>query len=147
MNSNDFAYRAPEPEEHGQDPIPLAQPRSTTFVPKMIPVSGIEAQVCDDIARRQKMGVKKYGTTLADNPAGEIERLQHAYEETLDLANYLKWQILSKQDEMSRTKQCARFSASDGVEKMHFATGEGFHSGTVVLRPGETLIVTKVLSK
>ena len=99
MNSNDFSHGAPDvphPDDDGQDPIHLAQPRSTTYVPKMIPVTGIEAEVCADIARRQQMGVKKYGTQLADNPAGEIERLQHAYEEALDLANYLKWQIVQK---------------------------------------------------
>lgn len=89
-----------DPAEDGQEPIPLAQPRSTTHSPKMIAVTGIEAQVCQDIARRQQMGIKKYGTQLADNPAGEIERLQHAYEETLDLANYLKWQIERKKSEM-----------------------------------------------
>lgn len=55
--------------------------------------SGIEAKVCQDIAARQSLGVKKYGTTLADNPAGRLERLQHAYEEALDLACYLKWEI------------------------------------------------------
>jgi len=55
--------------------------------------TGIEALVCEDIARRQGVGIKKYGTTLADNPAGRLERLQHAYEEALDLAAYLKWEI------------------------------------------------------
>jgi len=53
--------------------------------------TGIEAQVCDDIARRQALGVQKYGTTLEANGAGLLDRLQHAYEEMLDGANYLKW--------------------------------------------------------
>lgn len=133
----------------GQDPIPLAQPRSTTYVPKMIPVTGIEAQVCEDIARRQQMGVKKYGTQLADNPAGEIERLQHAYEEALDLANYLKWQIVQKKDEMSRTRRLGTFS-SDCQEQVHFHMSNRVaeeHSGLFTVDPGETLIVAKVLPK
>lgn len=53
-------------------------------------VSGIEADVCDDIARRQEMGIIKYGTTVAENPLTLKQWLQHAYEETLDQAIYLK---------------------------------------------------------
>lgn len=30
--------------------------------------TGIEAIVCADIAKRQALGIKKYGTTVADNP-------------------------------------------------------------------------------
>lgn len=52
--------------------------------------SGIEAKVCQDIARRQRAGIKKYGTTVAGNPLSEKEWLQHAYEEALDLAIYLR---------------------------------------------------------
>lgn len=53
--------------------------------------TGIEALVCADIAARQQVGLKKYGQTLADNPAELHARLQHAYEECLDQACYLKW--------------------------------------------------------
>ena len=51
---------------------------------------GTEAEVCADIARRQQMGINKYGTTVADNPLSLRQWLQHAYEETLDKAIYLK---------------------------------------------------------
>ena len=51
---------------------------------------GIEAEVCADIARRQQMGINKYGTTVADNPLTLREWLQHAPEEALDQAVYLK---------------------------------------------------------
>src|SRR6266480_3467047 len=54
------------------------------------PVSGIEAQVCDDVAARQIKGVAKYGVTVADNPLALKDWLQHAYEEALDQAIYLK---------------------------------------------------------
>lgn len=38
-----------------------------------IDVTGIEAVVCQEIAKRQQMGVAKYGTTVADNPLSLIE--------------------------------------------------------------------------
>lgn len=50
----------------------------------------IEA-VRGDLLRRQQHGYLKYGGTLATNPADLIGKLKHAYEEVLDLANYLKW--------------------------------------------------------
>lgn len=56
-----------------------------------------EALVCVDIRYRQQMGVKKYGTTVATNPLTEEQWLQHAYEEALDLAIYLKRLIQEKQ--------------------------------------------------
>ncbi len=52
--------------------------------------TGIEAIVCADIASRQAMGIAKYGTTVADNPLELRAWLQHAYEETLDKAVYLR---------------------------------------------------------
>ncbi len=55
-----------------------------------IDVVGIEREVCYDIARRQQLGIKKYGTTVADNPLTLKQWLQHAYEESLDHAVYLK---------------------------------------------------------
>lgn len=56
--------------------------------------TGVEALVCRDIAMRQAMGTRKYGTTLQDNPAPLTARLQHLYEELLDGANYAKWCML-----------------------------------------------------
>lgn len=52
--------------------------------------TGIEAEVCADIARRQAFGIAKYGQTVADNPLTLRAWLQHAYEESLDLPIYLK---------------------------------------------------------
>ena len=51
---------------------------------------GTEASVCLDIGSRQEMGIAKYGTTVADNPLSLRQWLQHAYEETLDKAIYLR---------------------------------------------------------
>lgn len=52
--------------------------------------NGTEARVCADIARRQRMGVGKYGVTVEANPLSLREWLQHAYEECLDQAVYLR---------------------------------------------------------
>lgn len=55
-----------------------------------IEAKGTEGKVVLDICRRQEMGIAKYGTTVADNPLELKEWLQHAYEECLDMAIYLK---------------------------------------------------------
>lgn len=52
--------------------------------------TGTEAQVCEDIAKRQQLGTAKYGTTVCANPLELRAWLQHAYEECLDQAIYLK---------------------------------------------------------
>ena len=52
--------------------------------------TGIEALVVQDIAERQKLGIAKYGTTLADPGLAPLQILQHAYEEVLDQAVYLR---------------------------------------------------------
>lgn len=51
---------------------------------------GTEARVCLDIIKRQQLGMKKYGISVEDNPLSLREWLQHAYEETLDKAVYLR---------------------------------------------------------
>jgi len=49
-----------------------------------------EQEVCKNILDRQQLGIKKYGRTVAGNPLTDRQWLQHAYEEALDLAIYLK---------------------------------------------------------
>lgn len=46
-----------------------------------------------DIIRRQQLGLAKYGVSVESNPLAFKEWLNHAYEETLDLAIYLKRSI------------------------------------------------------
>jgi hypothetical protein len=65
--------------------MPMAAPNTVTRT-----ASGIEALVCADIARRQQLGIHKYGRTVADNPLALGAWLRHAYEEALDLAIYLR---------------------------------------------------------
>lgn len=52
--------------------------------------TGTESRVCADIAARQRIGIEKYGLTVEDNLTDLRETLQHAYEEALDQAVYLK---------------------------------------------------------
>lgn len=57
---------------------------------KAVVASGTEARVIDDIAKRQLMGIQKYKTTVEENPLSLRQWLQHAYEECLDQAVYLR---------------------------------------------------------
>jgi|LakMenEpi03Aug12_release.lakeMendotaPanAssembly.Ray.scaffolds.fasta_scaffold580699_3 hypothetical protein len=50
--------------------------------------------VCNDLQRRSEIGIKKYNTTLDRKDLHLKDWLQHAYEECLDQANYLKRSIL-----------------------------------------------------
>ena len=53
-------------------------------------VQGTEARVCADIAKRQAFGINKYGVSVENNPLTFRQWLQHAYEECIDEAVYLK---------------------------------------------------------
>ena len=53
-------------------------------------LSGTELRVCQLIAERQMRGIAKYGTTVSANPLTLREWLQHALEESLDHAIYLR---------------------------------------------------------
>ena len=67
-------------------------------------IEDTEALVCVDIRYRQQMGIKQYGSTLADNPLPLRDWLQHAYEEALDQALYLRRAI----QEMDAAEEAAR---------------------------------------
>ncbi len=47
------------------------------------------------------MGIAKYGTTVSENPLELRQWVEHAYEEALDQAIYLK-RIMEKLDESNR---------------------------------------------
>lgn len=79
---------------------PVAMTQAAVTPAQKKTVSGIEARVCIDIANRQALGVAKYGTTVADNPLHLRQWLQHAYEEALDMAVYLRRAI----DELARNQ-------------------------------------------
>jgi len=46
--------------------------------------------VIDKFKTRSEVGVKKYGTTLADNPADLEEWLNHLQEELMDAVAYIE---------------------------------------------------------
>ena len=52
--------------------------------------TGVEAKVCLKIAKRQQLGVLKYGTTVRNNMLPILQWLQHAQEEMLDGAIYME---------------------------------------------------------
>jgi hypothetical protein len=54
------------------------------------------AYVIADLRDRAEVGLKKYGHGVEDSPD---DMLQHAYEEALDLAMYLKTEIRRKKRE------------------------------------------------
>lgn len=51
-------------------------------------------EVRDDLLRRSQFGIKKYGVTLERTDLTLRDWLNHAYEEALDHANYLKRAIM-----------------------------------------------------
>lgn len=57
-------------------------------------VDRVVEAVREKLLRRSQLGIKKYGMTFDQNPAERRERLNHALEEALDLANYLMWEIM-----------------------------------------------------
>jgi len=57
--------------------------------------SDIYKEVITDLISREKMGRAKYGTTVDKANLSEKEWMQHAYEEALDFAIYLK-KMMSK---------------------------------------------------
>lgn len=48
------------------------------------------SRVCADLHARARLGLSKYGTTLERTDLSEREWLQHAYEEALDFACYIR---------------------------------------------------------
>lgn len=61
-------------------------------------MSRILYTIIDDLLAREEKGLKEYGTTMDRSDLSEIEWLQHAYEEALDLSIYLKKLIKIKKD-------------------------------------------------
>jgi hypothetical protein len=74
--------------------------------------TGVEAEVCDLIADRQRKSITKYGMTVADNPLALRDWLQHALEEVLDQAVYLKRAI----NELDAAPRCEVWETFDRAE-------------------------------
>lgn len=53
-----------------------------------INVTGTEARVCQEIAKRQQLGLRKYGISVENNRLDKIQWANHLKEELLDAAIY-----------------------------------------------------------
>jgi len=78
--------------------------------------TGIEAVVCADIARRQALGIAKYGTTVAENPLELRQWLQHQYEELLDAAVYTRRAIAELDTTLARDELADMVRAGKGAQ-------------------------------
>lgn len=67
-------------------------------------VDPIVEAVRADLLARSQVGIRKYGVTLAESPIQLRDWLQHAYEEALDMANYLKTAIIKLDAQMDDGK-------------------------------------------
>ena len=67
------------------------------------PKDDITWEVMEDLAARAKKGYVKYNTTLQEN--NHQNMLQHAYEEALDLSQYLKKEITTLNTVQDLVKQ------------------------------------------
>ena len=66
----------------------------TDVFDKSVAADPVVEAVRKDLLDRSNVGITKYGTTLAANNGNHRYWLNHAYEEALDLANYLKRAIM-----------------------------------------------------
>lgn len=68
-------------------------------MPKNSLEDSIVNEVRKDLLDRSQVGIKKYGVTLDRTDLDLKDWLQHAYEECLDQANYLKRAIVELRDD------------------------------------------------
>lgn len=104
-----------------------------TPIAKLSLVTGTERAVCVNIEQRQQAGIAKYGTTVADNPLHLREWLQHAYEETLDQAIYLK-RAMEELDRMP----VVRISSIDSI-RYEMVVASDNETIPAILKPGDKL--------
>lgn len=105
-------------------------------------MNDIETQVCTDILDRQRCGIAKYGVTVADNPLDLRAWLQHAYEEHLDAAIYLKRAIselegkieLEQAIEVIREAGFAIVPTQDWVPLTEYRASLGMKTNTISAR-------------
>lgn len=65
----------------------------------IITVDTVVEAVREDLLTRSQVGIKKYGVTLDREDLSLEDWLEHAYQECLDQANYLKKSILTIQNQ------------------------------------------------
>jgi hypothetical protein len=65
-------------------------------------MSKILYTIIDDLLAREDKGIKEYGQTMDRTDLTELDWLQNAYEEALDLSIYLKKLINIKKNENAK---------------------------------------------
>ena len=74
-------------------PLDLKRYKNGTYSHHLVirrQIPDTETEVCKDIKNRQQLGINKYGSTVANNPLSQRQWIEHAYQECLDQAVYLK---------------------------------------------------------
>ena len=70
----------------------------------MVRPKHVYSQVMVDLRDREKMGIEKYGVSVDKAELDTLQWMQHAYEESLDHAIYMKKIILEAHREIQRAK-------------------------------------------
>lgn len=77
----------------------------------------VYAQVMKDLRSREKMGIEKYGVSVDKAVLSEREWMQHAYEESLDHAIYMKKLMLVWDDNQLKLEQSKVVRTDDHISK------------------------------
>ena len=86
------------------------------------PNDTITTSVMEDLKSRADRGLQKYNTTLGEN--NHQNMLQHAYEEALDLAQYLKKEITTLNTIQDMVKQYPNEAELGKAIKMKYGQKE-----------------------
>lgn len=87
------------------------------------PPCRIIAAMIADIQSRADLGYKKYGVTLSGAGLSRLEWLQHAYEEALDMAGYLRMAM----EEAQENEKMVRLSDVLAVVRSQMAAPDGYY--------------------
>ena len=93
MNNTKNAISQSLMEESTSDYIDRNLVAALVEVATQLPKDSITCAVMEDLKSRADRGLQKYNTTLGENDHQNM--LQHAYEEALDMAQYLKKEIIT----------------------------------------------------
>lgn len=102
--------------------------------------TGTEAEVCRMIAERQQLGIAKYGQTVADNPLSLRAWLQHALEESLDQAIYLR-RAIEEIDAATPMRVCNPTHIEGTVNLKEMCRGG---LGAMGLEPGDQVLIMTI---
>ncbi len=67
-------------------------------------MSSIEDSLCEEIQRRAKLGLLKYGVTMERSDLSELDWLRHARDEAMDQCVYLTRLITDKEKALENSQ-------------------------------------------